>query len=54
MSDYYDSAEGIMISKYRVICELKDHGVIDFNEFFEELGSFSHYRAQDVLNWLGY
>ncbi len=54
MSDYYDSAEGIMISKYRVICELKDHGVVDFNEFFDDLGDKKLYSAQAVLDWLGY
>ena len=54
MSEYYDSAEGVMLSKYRVICELKDHGVIDFNEFFEELGDKKLYSAQAVFEWLGY
>jgi hypothetical protein len=54
VSDYYDSAEGVMLSKYRVICELKDHGVVDFNEFFDELGGKKLYSAQEVLDWLGY
>ncbi len=54
MSEYYDSAEGVMLSKYRVICELKDHRVIDFNEFFDDLGDKKLYSAQAVLDWLGY
>jgi len=54
MSDYYDSAEGIMISKDRVLCELKDHGVVDLKEFFDDLGDKKLYSAQMVLRWLGY
>ena len=54
MSDYYDSAEGIKISRDRVLCELKDHGVVDFKEFFDDLGDKKLYSAQTVLEWLGY
>jgi hypothetical protein len=54
MSDYYDSAEGVKISRGRVLCELKDHGVVDFNEFFDDLGDKKLYSAQAVLDWLGY
>ena len=53
-SEYYDSAEGIMISRDRVLCELKDHGVVDLKEFFNDLGEKKLYLAQDVLHWLGY
>ena len=53
-SEYYDSAEDIMISRERTCQELKAHGVVDFNEFFEELGEKDIYSAQDVLDWLGY
>jgi hypothetical protein len=54
MSEYYDSAEGIKISRDRVLCELKAHGVVDLKEFFEELGDKNIYSAQAVLDWLGY
>ena len=54
MSDYYDSAEGIKISRDRVLCELKDHGVVDLKEFFDDLGDKKLYSAQAVLDWLGY
>ena len=53
-SDYYDSAEGIMISRKRACQELKDHGLVDLQEFFDELGDRDIYSAQDVLAWLGY
>ena len=57
MSDYYESAEGIMISRDRALREIKSHG-LDFEEnlkeFFEELGDKNIYSAQDVLDWLGY
>jgi|TARA_R110002167_G_scaffold17456_4_gene66657 hypothetical protein len=54
MSEYYDSAENLMVTKERVCQELKAHGVVNVHEFFEELGFSSHYKAQDVLDWLGY
>jgi len=57
MSNYYDSAEGIMISRDRALREIKSHG-LDFDdnlkEFFEELGDKKLYSAQAVLDWLGY
>jgi len=53
-SEYYDSAEGIMISRERTCQELKAHGLIDLKEFFDELGDKETYLAQDVLDWLGY
>ena len=54
MSEYYDSAENLMVTRKRVCQELKAHGVVYVHEFFQELGYFSHYKAQDVLDWLGY
>jgi hypothetical protein len=54
MSEYYDSAENLMVTRKRACQELKAHGVTDIHEFFEELGFSSHYKAQDVLDWLGY
>ena len=53
-SEYYDSAEGIMISSERTCQELKAHGLVDLKEFFDELGDKETYLAQDVLDWLGY
>ena len=52
--EYYDSAEGIMISRERTCQELKAHGLVDLKEFFDELGDKETYPAQDVLDWLGY
>ena len=53
-SEYYDSAEGITISRERTCQELKAHGLVDLKEFFDELGDKETYLAQDVLDWLGY
>jgi hypothetical protein len=57
MSDYYESAEGLTITRHRVLVEIKSHG-LDFEEnlkeFFEELGDKKLYSAQAVLDWLGY
>jgi len=56
MIDYYESAEGVTISRERACQELKDHNqdAKDVNQFFEELGFLSYYKATDVLAWLGY
>jgi len=57
MSDYYESAEGIMISRERALFELKSHGLHfeeDLKDFFKELGDKNIYSAQDVLDFLGY
>jgi len=67
MNDYYDSAEGLTISRERAIQELINHGCIpqdngdfadtregDFCEFFNEMGDHAEYDAQAVLQWLGY
>ena len=52
--NYYDSAEGLTISRERAIAELRKHGVQDFKEFFQDLGDKEEYSAQAVLQWLGY
>jgi len=54
--DYYESAEDITITRKRACQELKAHNqdAQDVFEFFEQLGFCSHYKAQDVLDWLGY
>ena len=54
MNDYYDSAEGLTISRKRAIEELRKHGVLDIEEFFNEMGDHAEYDAQAVLQWLGY
>lgn len=54
MTDYYESAKGITITKKRALQELRDHNIFDFKEFFKELGDREHYSACSVLGWLGY
>ncbi len=51
---YYESAKDITISRKRARQELKAHGVVNLNDFFEEVGFFPTYKAQEVLEWLGY
>jgi hypothetical protein len=51
---YYESAEGITITKQRAIKELRKHGVVDIQEFFDDMGDADTYDAQGVLHWLGY
>lgn len=55
-SPYYDSAEGLTISKKRALHELKRHGQGEeaIAEFLAELGDRETYDAQEVLRWLGY
>lgn len=52
--DYLESSEGVNISKNRALEELREHGVLDYVDFFEELGNKKTYRAIDVLLFLGY
>lgn len=54
---YYESAEGVTISKARALRELARHGVDDAESvaaFLRECGDRETYRAQAVLAWLGY
>ena len=51
---YSESAQGVMITKQRAIQELKAHGVIDVQEFFNDEGERDTYDAFTVLSWLGY
>ena len=51
---YSESAQGVMITKQRAIQELKAHGVIDVQEFFNDEGERDTYDAFTVLLWLGY
>lgn len=50
---YYESAEGIEISKARAEQEILAHSC-DFEEFLAECGDAESYNAQRVLEWLGY
>jgi hypothetical protein len=54
MSEYYESAEGLTITRKRALRELADHGCENFKEFFNDCGDEKHYPAQAVLDWLGY
>lgn len=50
---YYESAEGVVISRERALQEVRSHGC-DQREFLAELGERTEYEAQMVLDWLGY
>ena len=52
--DYYESAEGLTITRDRALQELRSHNCEDFDEFFRDLGDRVEYSAQSVLDWLGY
>lgn len=54
MTTYYESAQGITITHKQAIKELREHGVTDLKEFYDELGHHETYDAQAVLVWLGY
>ena len=54
---YSESAEGMTITLKRALQELAKHGMdlqSAHDEFFQDLGQHSHYKAEDVLSWLGY
>ena len=51
---YSESAQGLQITKQRAIAELKSHGVVDVQEFFNDEGDRDIYDAFTVLQWLGY
>lgn len=52
--DYFESAEGEIISQARAIQEVKKHGVELVEEFLQDMGVRESYEAQEVLIWLGY
>ena len=52
--DYYESAEGLTITRERALLELARHHCEDIEQFFDDLGDKEEYQAQDVLDWLGY
>lgn len=50
---YYESADGVTISKARAYAEVRKHEV-SVEDFIAEFGERDTYAAQDVLSWLGY
>ena len=51
--DYYESAEGITISKERAKKEVEKHSS-SWLDFVQDMGENETYEAQAVLAWLGY
>ena len=52
--NYKESSEGIKISKQRALKELRKHGIVNYSDFYKELGNRQTYNAESVLTWLGY
>jgi hypothetical protein len=52
--DYYESAEGLTITRERALVELANHYCEDIKLFDQEMGKYKTYSAQAVLAWLGY
>ncbi len=53
MNDYYESAEGIIISPEHAKKEVEKHGC-SWDEFVQDMGLRNIYEAHAVLIWLGY
>ena len=52
---YFESAEGVSITRKRALKEIKDHGMMsELDQFDKDLGVKESYSAQAVLVWLGY
>jgi hypothetical protein len=54
---YYESAEGVTITKSQAWHEIKYNHNLDDNDFelfLKDCGDKKEYNAQDVLIWLGY
>ena len=52
---YFESAEGIKVTKARAMVELRRHAAEnDWPEFIADMGDLPEYDAQAVLAWLGY
>ena len=56
MTTYYESADGVTITRSRAMHELRTHSTSadDYNLFDSEMGVRDTYDAQAVLAWLGY
>ena len=51
--NYYESAEGLTISKARTQRELVKHNA-SWDDFVADNGEHEEYDARSVLAWLGY
>lgn len=52
---YFESAEGVMVTRDRALKEIADHGLSDeIGTFIKDMGDRQQYAARDVLQWLGY
>ena len=54
---YYESAEGITITKARARIEIVKHHSLpeeEFEMFLEECGDKQDYLATEILEWLNY
>ena len=46
--------EQTTLTSEQVKFQLDQHGVIDYSEFFNEVGRKKYYNGDEVLDWLGY
>ena len=44
----------LLLTVDQVKFQLDQHGVINHDEFFEEIGHKSFFTGNEVLDWLGY
>ena len=51
---YYESAEGMTISKERAMLEVINKHNCDWSDFLVDMDEHEEYDAQAVLAWLGY
>jgi len=42
------------ITHSQALYQLKRHGLIDLEEFHNDLGKRETYTGEEILNWLGY
>ena len=42
------------ITHSQALYQLKQHGVLDIDEFHHDLGERETYTGEEILNWLGY
>lgn len=54
--NYYESAQGYTLNQGEVWIVFLKHSQTreDFQQFLQETGNRTSYRAQTVLRWLGY
>ena len=49
-----DYREQKTLTVEQVKFQLDEHNVIDFDEFYDEVGHKKYYTGDEVLDWLGY